>query len=73
MGITELIWPSLKPDPSLLLEYKAKVPEALSYFRGAKGLKTLHAGSIVSDGGEPVDAASGRNLLVLGESCHYEQ
>jgi hypothetical protein len=65
MGITELIWPSLTSDPSLLLEYKAKVPQALQYFRGAEGLKTVHAGRIVSDGGVSVDAASGRNLLVL--------
>lgn len=68
MGITELIFPTYKPDPNLQAELEKAGPEIFKQFHGTEGLLSLFRGKILVDDGNPVDPKSGRSLLVLGSS-----
>lgn len=68
MGITELIFPTYKPDPSLQAELDKTGPGIFKQFHGTEGLLSLFRGKLLVDDGNPVDPNSGRSLLVLGSS-----
>lgn len=67
MPVTELVFPSYKSDPQSLAELKAKENQIFRSFSGVPGLEKACRGIILEENGVSVDAASMRNVLVLGE------
>lgn len=67
MPVTELVFPSYKLDPQSLAGLKEKEGQIFQAFAGVPGLEKSYYGVILEEDGASVDAASMRNVLVLGK------
>jgi hypothetical protein len=67
MPITELVFPSYKPDPESLAALSSKRNQIFSHFLGAEGLQSFVTGPILEENGTSVDAASEKTALVFGK------
>ncbi|KAL4781768.1 hypothetical protein BJX76DRAFT_349933 [Aspergillus varians] len=72
MALTELLFPVFKQDPVSQATLKSQGPEIFNHFRGIPGLQSIFRGSVIVDDGKPVDASSGRSVLVLEQQKEWD-